>query len=139
MYMLIDKLLNYSFEYENVDWYTFEELRLNYFDTIKGLNINDYEDTKLRVYMYDECYDQRSREINVLEYKGIPFYLYQYVGKGYVENETVINAEVMKEFMFTHIQKALNSMLFNEEDGFNLETYSAKLFIEDNKIITRNI
>lgn len=131
--MKISELLTYKYNEENAAWWMFEEL--DHFDFLSKFNL-EFDNTKVRSYVDDQCWDQRSRDIRVLEYKGEPFFFYQYVGKGYVKNERIINSVVMIEFIKYHMEKALNYyFLHNDSDEVNIETYGAKMSISDGQII----
>jgi hypothetical protein len=120
-------------EYENiVDWETWHSLSDEFKSRLKQ------EDK-----MHDYCNDGRSRWVIVLSLDGIPFFLYQYIGKGYCENLKVLNKDKLFEFFtecITSKLKDINICESKEDEEITIEIYGADVcYLEDNKLITRYI
>lgn len=83
--------------------------------------------------------DCRSRQLSVLIYEDIPFGLYQYIGKGNVENEVIFNKEVylklLKDYMNEFIEKKNNIEVVDMQYEYTARNYDFGVFyIEENAI-----
>lgn len=92
--------------------------------------------------MFDYCNDGRSRSVNIIYLDNIPFYLYQYIGKGYYDNYHVLDKNKFKEFIVECLLSKLLNIGIDESPlstEVDINSYgSHKCFIEDNKLISKN-
>lgn len=105
-------------------------------------NFKSMEHLKVKEYVADYCNDGRSRDLNILTYKGVPFAIYQYMGKGYIENEMVFNQEIYDTFLQDMIKDYLSEMdsckAVPLDTKYTVRNYNLAHFeIEDNKIYAR--
>lgn len=91
--------------------------------------------------MADYCNDGRSRSVVIMSIDGVPFFFYQYVGKGYYENKLVLSKTHLFEFVAECMKCYVGELEFqevNEDHEINIVAYGAKSCnIEDGTLTTR--
>lgn len=81
----------------------------------EGLDIAAEKELKVRSYVDDYAHDGRSRDLQVLTYKGRPFAIFQYRGRGSVEEEEVFNKEVYEKFNRDYFNEYLSKVDFGDD------------------------
>lgn len=105
-----------------------------------GMDIETEKKIIERDYVEDNCNDCRSRALRVILYNDTPFAIYQYMGRGNVENEIIFNKEVyeqlLKDYISEYLQKLNTPMVASVTDTYVIKNYNMAYFeVEDNKII----
>jgi hypothetical protein len=107
-----------------------------------GMELEVMNDLTERVYVQDYCNDGRSRDLNVILYKGRPFAIYQWLGKGYVDNEAIFDKEVYSEFIrdFIHEYLAKKEVhIVDKDSAYIVKNYDLAYFeIKNNQLIADN-
>jgi len=106
-----------------------------------GMEIKTLNDLKERKLVVDTYNDGRARQIYIVAYKGTPFAIYQYMGKGYIENEIVFNKNVLSEFLIDYIKEYISyeNSYSNKSvsDTYIARNYNgAKFKVENNSIVS---
>ncbi|MBP1309048.1 hypothetical protein JOD82_002068 [Paenibacillus sp. 1182] len=112
----IQEILNLKYMRED-KVYNLDDLCM--FNMLRDLHSYDSETQQSlteRSYVRDHCNDSRSRDLNVLLYRDRPFAIYQYMGRGNVENEVVFNKDVYEEFIRDSISEYLSKRLYADTD-----------------------
>lgn len=114
--MTIEEILKLDYISED-DVYGVNELNMfNMLHSIYSYN-SDFEIQNLfkeRDYVKDYSNDGRSRQVKILLYKDRPFAIYQYIGRGNVENEQVFDVNVYKELIKDYIAEYVAKELSKE-------------------------
>lgn len=96
-----------------------------------------------RSYVWDNCNDGGARDVIVMLYQNKPFAIYQYIGKGYVSNEKIFDAEVFQQFLRDYVAEYLSKKVISEvgkEQSYTIRNYNlAEFVVEDNKLISKVI
>lgn len=96
-----------------------------------------------RSYVWDTCNDGGARDVIVMLYQNKPFAIYQYIGKGYVANEKVFDAEVFQQFLRDYLAEYLAKKVIVEAEKEQLYTIGnynlAEFVLEENKLISKVI
>lgn len=108
-----------------------------------GMDIETEDKIRERNYVLDQCNDGRSRALKVILYNDIPFALYQYIGKGNIENEVIFNKEVygllLNDYISEYIQKIGQNNVANITDEYIIENYNMAYFeLVDNSLIAKS-
>ena len=112
-------------------------------DTIHNeLPTTFFDKFTFKSYVDDQNNDGRSRSLEVLFYNEQPFAMYQYMGRGYYENEAIIDKEVYKKFISEAMIAAIENMnviIKQKSETFEIKNYDKGMFImKENKIISIN-
>lgn len=105
-----------------------------------GLEIKTAEKLTEKDMIKDLTNDGRSRQLSILLYESIPFALYQYIGKGNVNNEVIFNKDVylkfLKDYMNEYIEKKSDIKVVDLNSEYKAENYDFGVFIIEDKCIT---
>lgn len=149
--MTIEEILSLEHS-EEYQFYNIDEL-----DILYPLSVLDTSDISMdidehiteREYVTDLCNDQRSRDLRVILYQGIPFAIYQYIGRGHITNEVIFNKEMyfklLKEYLAeytikTSSESAITSgnKFLSIQDSYEIKNYNGARFnINDNSILAK--
>jgi hypothetical protein len=109
-----------------------------------GLEMETEEKIRERNYVFDTCNDGRSRAVKIVFYKEKPFAIYQYIGKGRVENEvifdTIVYESLIKDYVSEYFQKReIDKMTMGTLDTmYHMENYDLGYFeLENNKLVSK--
>lgn len=92
-------------------------------------------------YMHDRCWDNRSRTVEVVFFKGKACLASQYLGKGDYNGFLILDAEAYKELGRYLFEKTLDEMIrdFPVQKELDVQLYGANEFkIINNKMICSN-
>lgn len=108
-----------------------------------GMEIETENNIREKSYVLDQCNDGRSRDLKVISYNDIPFAIYQYIGKGNVENEVIFNKKVYKklvlDYFSEYISKTTTKNFGDVEDTYIVKNYNMACFeFVDNSLIAKN-
>lgn len=113
------------------------ELIREAFNIDTGLYIQDDKNIETKDYMRDQCFDDRSRTVEVVFFKGEACFITQYLGRGDYEGVDVINKEAFKALGLYVMGKVLDREMKSREvvTDFKFSTYGANyLYIIDNTL-----
>ena len=118
-----------------------EEFRSCIFDWEIYLDFDDEFKGRLKLIdkMHDYYCDCRNRAVNILCLDDIPFFLYQYAGKGYYTNKKILNKDKFNEFVMECCKTMIKKMEIKEcslKEVIQIDDYfSHSCIIEDGKLI----
>lgn len=146
MEMKIQDILNLEHSDEHpvygIEQYTLFE-PLSGLDTY-GLEMKTREELKERNYVFDTCNDGRSRAVKIIFYKEKPFAIYQYIGRGRVENEVIFDKSVYEELIQDYIAEYLKKIEVEEiktgtlTTNYHMENYDFGYFeVKNNKLFSK--
>lgn len=126
-----------NFYYELGDFWLFRRIsNIN----PEGFDIAVEKELKVRSYVEDCGHDGRSRDMQVLAYEGKPFAIFQYRGRGNVEEEEIFNKEVYEKFHRDYFAEYLAKVDFGEDitdiqEEYLVTNYNMSYFeVKGNKI-----
>jgi len=109
-----------------------------------GMEMQTSEGLMERNYVFDTCNDGRSRAVKIIFYQNQPFAIYQYIGKGYVENEVIFDKSVYEGLIKDCITEYLKKLEVEEmktgtlTTAYHMENYDFGYFeLENNKLISK--
>jgi hypothetical protein len=143
MRLTINKILKLTPEREDF-CYGYDELPF-FQPIIEIINTVQGTETEKQIiqkdYVKDFTNDCRSRQLSVLFYKNKPFALYQYIGKGYVENDVVFDREVYKEMVMDLMTEYFGIREIAEisrDQIVNIRNYDmGEFYIEENTLCSK--
>jgi len=109
-----------------------------------GMEMKTSEKLKERNYVFDTCNDGRSRAVKIIFYQNQPFAIYQYIGKGRVENELIFDKSVYEGLIQDYIAEYLKKLEVEEmktgslDTMYDIENYDFGYFeVENNKLLSK--
>lgn len=109
-----------------------------------GMEMKTSEELKERNYVFDMCNDGRSRAVKIIFYQNQPFAIYQYIGKGRVENELIFDKSVYEGLIQDYIAEYLKKLEVEEmktgslDTMYDIENYDFGYFeVENDKLISK--
>ncbi|MDK2600484.1 hypothetical protein QO179_23590 [Bacillus stercoris] len=107
-----------------------------------GMDIKTEELLTERDYVVDTCNDQRSRDLKVIFYKGRPFAIYQYIGKGYTQNEVIFDKTIYGQFLADYFAEYSKVFAFKHgqtiDDIYTISNYNMGYFeFEDGYLVSK--
>lgn len=105
-----------------------------------GLNLETEDKLTEKDVIRDLTNDGRSRQLSILLYDNQPFALYQYMGRGNVENEVIFNKEVyldfLKAYMTEYVEKKSSMTVADLQQEYTASNYDFGVFIMEDNTIT---
>jgi hypothetical protein len=109
-----------------------------------GMEMETGEKITERNYVFDICNDGRSRAVKIVFYEEKPFAIYQYIGKGRIENEVIFDQDVyeglIKDYIAEYLQKLNTDKMTTGtlETTYHMKNYDLGYFeLENNKLVSK--